>query len=117
MRATVGASGGQLPALRAALETTSHLSAVTLLRVPGGGSARSSQAAPTDLLICDALCLHCEVGQRGQQTSCRHWLACVHPCLPAGAGRAALQGARPKPASGGPVHHRVAWGRLRAAPA
>ena len=67
-RATSPAGETQLPPIKATLEPSSHLSAVTLLRAPGGGSVRgagsvrSSQNGFTDLLVHDALCLHCEVG-------------------------------------------------------
>ena len=60
VRATGKAGNVGSPALRVTLEPCSHLSAVTLLRA-AAGSERASQANFSDLLVCDSLCLHCEV--------------------------------------------------------
>ena len=60
VRATGRAGEVGSPALRVTLEPCSHLSAVTLLRA-AAGSERASQAGFSDLLVCDSLCLHCEV--------------------------------------------------------
>ena len=63
MRATAKAGDAGTPAICVTLEPCSHLSAVTLLRAPGGAE-RASQAGFGDLLVCDSLCLNCEVGSK-----------------------------------------------------